>query len=1182
MSDANQNGTQDPNQKPPTPSAPTPPLPNPGEPRRIADQFAAPTSGAPKKSPGNGNPRPSAETDGGTRKDKKANPPSKKRSLGEKNSAGGKKPPQDARRDRPRREAQPSRGGPKSASDAIGGGRSKEDRQRERAAAVGGAAARSAGLGKNDQQLAEGAGRDLADVKNAQGAANKAKAAYGAAEKGGRMVLNKKTGGISEKVLKTKPGQVVLKVVRVAAVANVVLPLLLVSAIVLSAVVVIASFTGSEGVRGDYEYALDSTHPMHVPDSYLDAYENAAARHDVPWTILAGVGQIATEHGRYAPSDITDYGMIVDRAPQLPPIGSMPGAALPSKNSPPAGSQVVVVGDSFVDGIKVHTTKNLASYDVSYASSTGATIADLGPGIEGAVAQGAAVLVIQAGVNDIYQSKSEEVYRAEMVDILDKTASTTCVVWVNLQTFYNETYANLGPAALRFNQVLAEEIATRPWASIADLATATAVAGMQAPDGLHLTPSGYRAWADVVARTVLGCVTANPAETTADGSEGYQTLTGEPVKVDSTYGTNICTDDICGPFPRMGEAEGTPLGPLQLKRDWVKENAAGRSPDDIADAADMLAQALAETRDSVLNTQAADLFYDWQSDPAAATEFWSYVVAQAPIVLPVSNGLSKECGAGPIAGPQGATLSWPVAAPVSLGEFGAGDSADGMVQVAGMELQGESSEVYAAGTGTVSDAGSDSLGAYVVVAHGEGFTTRYHRLITTAAVVGDQVSSGTVLGTYATSLLFQTTISGSPRNPRLYVADAASLPLAAGVATDPQAGSGTVDDPQSGVPIDPCTGLRIVPALTTSTANTSSGSSISIPGSLVIPVAGFPADRLRDSFGDPRSGGRKHEGIDIVVPIGTPLLAVTNATVLRDDAGGQPCPSTGDPGKGVTLIDATGNHFYYGHMDTVLVQKNQQVSAGQLIGTVGETGNACVTTPHLHFSINENTDKVVNPYPILSGARSLEISDFASALGADAIAALMGSAALSGAAEFAVGFAVFYGGIVPSDPRAGTFPGTPTGFADTDGVSGAEIAANSPEIAAIIREHFPPEQWDNALRVAQCESGLNPRALNENNGNGSSDYGLFQLNDRSVLPGLLSTFGEDPRNLDKAFDPHWNARVTAHKVAYDTNWGQWTCGHTLGIVSVSPRQLETGQIDYNWQEPGPGDTSVNFSSPSTP
>lgn len=1155
----------------------------PAAPPRAQDLFSSnsrtPNDTSPEASEGAPPPRPSHPRSP-NRTPKRSNASSPRSNDTSNKSRKSTSPTHQPRETNRRWSSSPRTRPQRSAAQSVQQG-TPADKRSNRAARIGSAASRATKGTRGEQRLASDLGRDISDMRNAPGVKNKARAARNAAEKAARMVASKKTGGLSEKALNSKPGKVAISVLRAAAAASVLVPLSILGLIVIAAVVVIAAVTGTESMEGDYEYTLTKRDPMYVDKTYIDAYKDAGANHDIPWPILAGIGQVATEHGRYAPSDIADFGQLVDRAPHLAPIGSAPGATIPTKSSPPPGSDIVIVGDSFVDGGRAPLEEALDMYSLSFSNSSGATIADIRRQATGAAAQRAAAVVVQAGVNDIYQSVEPDIYREQMRTIMDAVQEGGCLVWANVQLFYSGEYESLGPAAQTFNAILAEEAATRSWVSIADIATTTAVAGMQAPDGLHLSPLGYETWAAQVAQQVVSCAPAPPPQQSSGEQEVVLTASGQPVLTDARYGTYLCDGSVCGPIPRMGEAEGTPLGPFQLDREWVKDNANGRSPDDVVEAADMLAEEIARLRDEAVKGPAADMFTGWRSDPQAATELWSYVVAQAPVIFP-TRARSTSCSTGPIAGPQGSPYVWPVLEPVAYSEFGAAVENAEQVQVAGMVVGGASSEVLAAGSGTVSDIGRDVDGRFIVIVHGDGLSTRYGYLSEVLVSVGDSVEAESIIASFNDRMYFETRVGPSPRNPRLYLADAAEVPLAETVAIDPQGGS--TDDPQAGVPVDPCTGLRIVSTVSSST----SPSAAPTPTALVIPVAGVAASELRDSFGAPRSGGRSHQGIDIVVPIGTPLVAVVDATVKSSTAGGVPCPTTGDPGRGVSLLDSAGNSYYYGHMDTVSVEKGQTVRAGQYIGTVGQSGNACVSVPHLHFSINENTDKVVNPYPILSGARSLSVTDYASTIGGSALAALQSSATISGAAGYVIGFASFYGGIVPNDPNAGRFPGTSGAYSssasEATGLSGEELASRAPEIASIIRLYFPPEQWDNALRVAQCESGLKPTAVSPANSNGTRDYGLFQFNDGGTLQGWLTTTGEDPSNIHKALDPHWSARAAAMKVQRDGNWGQWSCAHTpygsrtygLSIVSVSPETIRTGRIDYNWQESGPGDTSVRY------
>lgn len=115
---------------------------------------------------------------------------------------------------------------------------------------------------------------------------------------------------------------------------------------------------------------------------------------------------------------------------------------------------------------------------------------------------------------------------------------------------------------------------------------------------------------------------------------------------------------------------------------------------------------------------------------------------------------------------------------------------------------------------------------------------------------------------------------------------------------------------------------------------------------LTFPVEGVGPEGILSFFGDNRDGGaRYHEGIDIFAPRGTPLLAASDAVVFRvgwRDRGGNI----------VSLRDTERDLlFYYAHLDEQLVEEGQRVSAGDVIGTVGNTGNAIATPPHLHIGV---------------------------------------------------------------------------------------------------------------------------------------------------------------------------------------------------------------------------------------
>ncbi|MFC7448811.1 M23 family metallopeptidase [Rhodococcus daqingensis] len=119
-----------------------------------------------------------------------------------------------------------------------------------------------------------------------------------------------------------------------------------------------------------------------------------------------------------------------------------------------------------------------------------------------------------------------------------------------------------------------------------------------------------------------------------------------------------------------------------------------------------------------------------------------------------------------------------------------------------------------------------------------------------------------------------------------------------------------------------------------------------IPARTVQPVSGT----LTSHFG-PR-WGTQHGGLDIAAPIGTPIQAATDGTVIS--AG----PASGF-GLWVRVQDDDGTTTVYGHINEFLVDVGQQVAAGQQIATVGNRGQS--TGPHLHFEVTDPSGQKIDP-----------------------------------------------------------------------------------------------------------------------------------------------------------------------------------------------------------------------------
>ncbi|MBX9745449.1 MAG: M23 family metallopeptidase [Hyphomonadaceae bacterium] len=135
---------------------------------------------------------------------------------------------------------------------------------------------------------------------------------------------------------------------------------------------------------------------------------------------------------------------------------------------------------------------------------------------------------------------------------------------------------------------------------------------------------------------------------------------------------------------------------------------------------------------------------------------------------------------------------------------------------------------------------------------------------------------------------------------------------------------------------------------------------------VVVPVEGVTRRDLQDTWGDARSEGRSHEGIDILAPLGTRVRAVADGRIVKffDSERG-----------GITIyqFDSSERFVYcYAHLQARAagLAEGDLVRQGQVIGSVGMTGNAPV--PHLHFEVQRLTSErrwweadSINPYPLL-------------------------------------------------------------------------------------------------------------------------------------------------------------------------------------------------------------------------
>lgn len=137
---------------------------------------------------------------------------------------------------------------------------------------------------------------------------------------------------------------------------------------------------------------------------------------------------------------------------------------------------------------------------------------------------------------------------------------------------------------------------------------------------------------------------------------------------------------------------------------------------------------------------------------------------------------------------------------------------------------------------------------------------------------------------------------------------------------------------------------------------------------LLIPVEGVTAGQLSDTFYSGRSEGRIHQALDIMAPQGTPVIASADGRVrlYTSDRGGIM----------IYVTDTSGLYvYYYGHLQRYAdgLYDGKPVRRGEVVGYVGDTGNAGAGNYHLHFGIAKATGpgkwsggEPINPYPLLT------------------------------------------------------------------------------------------------------------------------------------------------------------------------------------------------------------------------
>jgi hypothetical protein len=218
------------------------------------------------------------------------------------------------------------------------------------------------------------------------------------------------------------------------------------------------------------------------------------------------------------------------------------------------------------------------------------------------------------------------------------------------------------------------------------------------------------------------------------------------------------------------------------------------------------------------------------------------------------------------------------------------------------------------------------------------------------------------------------------------------------------------------------------------------------PGSVTaklikFPGAVFPIDGrfwYGNDFGAPRAVGGGHTGCDIFAVKGTPLVAVQDGTIeeLRWRSLG---------GYSFHLVNDRGDYFYYAHLERYAdgLANGQRVSAGEVIGYVGNTGNARTTPPHCHFEVHPGSAGPVNPFAYLELWRGGKVAnDLTAAADAPTTTDSGESADLPGQTMRSTG---------PDDRRSATqAPGLPESASRPAGHAGLPYVAVPASLAGLL------------------------------------------------------------------------------------------------------------------------------------
>ena len=1021
-------------------------------------------------------------------------------------------------------------------------------------------------LAANKAQLAKDAAGAVKPGDKAARKGSRKKAAKRAAVLAARSGAAAYTGGTSEKVLRgvdqAKP--YIKKAIYV-------FPTLALAFLLF--VIGIIFIVG--GTTGNVNYALGSQSADQIPASYLAAYQAAGTQYNIPWTLLAGIGKVATDQGRTAPTDITDYHAIVDRNPSAATtLGdtTVVGSSSPAgsdENGPASDSSLAVVGDTLDPGLSSSLSSFLNSSSVAVTAQTDPTanLDSTAPFVSSALAAKDSTVVVSAGFNDLapLASVSMATQRSTLSAAINKVVSAStgasCVVWANMPTNFTGPAAALNAPAKQFNQLLAAAATNHAWITVADWNNATATTSGLLTGSGTLTANGQALFTSLIQTTVGTCHTT--------GGKVAGTASSVNVKTSPNY--TICASPDCTVVPAMGIEASEPKGPLSLDAAWLSANEGNNNPQSIIDSSNMLASALSTIRNTLVSSN-QNAYGNYQTSPSVAASLWAAVLAQAPVDLPDSAQIDPTACAAEATATYtiaGTTFAWPFAT-TTLPPLNETYSSNHPEMDFGLQ---SGTAVLAATPGTLTSGTSKALGTYATVTSG-GISSTYGHLSSVVAKSGTSVTVGEKIAISGDSgdasgpvLSFSMSNAQGPFNPTqalgAYGGPGRKPTDGTGVTT----GSGTTSSTSSPTtPINPCTGT----ALTSSTVetyqqtvsangcptdappNTLYGGAVNIYQICAASVKAAPTPQAADAI----IAALVHLGIPYSESI--PQRSGPNfydcssfVTTMYDFAGVDLAPAGVNPPTTTTIATAgwgihipisaaqPGDLLEYSDLDpsqpgidhVVMKLADGFIVQESGVGTQPSNVSAYFGSPTLAIQVDPTK---VNAPPL-----TLNLTPGTSSAGEAPPA--------TGPIAEVLSYAVYYGGLVPNDPAAGTFSGI------------SSTAPSTSSVGALITAVWPAAVAQDALAVAGCESGLRPDAVNHNTNN-TDDIGIFQLNTGGTLQGLLTRMGDPPSDIAMAYNASFNVQA-GYLLYQERGFEPWysseSCWNPKGTISLNPPSAAT-------------------------